>query len=109
MIATKVRPLGKPEPLRVCTSSGFWVSGFVEEGPVGEVLSRPRHPYTRALLEANPAPDPDQEIARPQLSGEVPSLLRRPRGCELHGRCPLAEERCRQACSAGGDRVLASG
>ena len=74
----------------------LYLGRVVEEGPVDQVLGAPRHPYTRALLAANPPPDPDLPPVEPQLSGDVPSLLRRPSGCELHGRCPLAQERCRR-------------
>lgn len=73
----------------------LYLGRVVEEGPVEEVLARPRHPYTRALVLSALVPDPEQPARSPQLIGEVPSLLRRPAGCELHGRCPIAEERCR--------------
>jgi peptide/nickel transport system ATP-binding protein len=43
----------------------------------------------RALLSANPEPDPDASIERLELKGEVPSLLDRPAGCEFHTRCPF--------------------
>lgn len=74
----------------------LYLGRVVEEGPVDQVLGAPRHPYTRALLAANPPPDPDLPPVEPQLRGDVPSLLRRPSGCELHGRCLLAQERCRR-------------
>lgn len=74
----------------------LYLGRVVEEGPVEEVLSRPRHPYTRALVASALVPDPEEPVRPPQLVGEVPSLLRRPAGCELHGRCPIAEERCRR-------------
>jgi peptide/nickel transport system ATP-binding protein len=74
----------------------LYLGRLVEEGPVDQVLEAPRHPYTRALLAANPPPDPDLPPLTPELSGDVPSLLRRPPGCELHGRCRLAQERCRR-------------
>jgi peptide/nickel transport system ATP-binding protein len=74
-------------------------------GKVMEVASRdalysaPQHPYTQALLEAVPIPDPalERERARRPLHGEIPSPLNPPSGCVFHTRCPLADERCRAA------------
>jgi len=78
----------------------LYLGRVVEEGPVAAVLARPRHPYTRALVAASPPPDPELPVTEPQLTGDVPSLLHRPPGCELHGRCPLAQERCRREAPA---------
>ncbi len=73
----------------------MYLGRFVETGPTGEVFRDPRHPYTAALLSANPEPDPDKAHDRISLPAEVPSLLNRPPGCEFHTRCPWAREDCR--------------
>ena len=74
-------------------------------GKVMEIADRdalyaePLHPYTRALLDAVPIPDPALEAKRQYrvLGGEVPSPLNPPRGCVFHTRCPLASEECKMA------------
>lgn len=73
----------------------MYLGRFVEQGPTEEIFHRPRHPYTEALLSANPEPDPDAVLNRVEIKGEVPSLLRRPPGCEFHTRCLYARDRCR--------------
>ncbi|WP_308257287.1 ABC transporter ATP-binding protein [Pseudonocardia lacus] len=72
----------------------MYLGRVVETGPVAEVYARPRHPYTRALLDSSPVPDPDAPPLGPALSGEVPSPLDPPSGCRFRTRCPLAEARC---------------
>ncbi|MFN7087705.1 MAG: dipeptide ABC transporter ATP-binding protein [Burkholderiales bacterium] len=72
-------------------------------GKVMEIADRdtlyadPLHPYTQALLDAVPVPDPALEARREYrvLGGEVPSPLNPPRGCVFHTRCPLADDRCK--------------
>ena len=73
----------------------MYLGRMVEEGPMDEVLSAPRHPYTQALLSAVPRMEPD---GRPRivLQGDVPSPIRPPSGCHFHPRCPHAMPRCRE-------------
>jgi peptide/nickel transport system ATP-binding protein len=73
-------------------------------GRIAEVADRdtlyadPKHPYTKALLDAAPIPDPRVERARAPraLKGEIPSPLNPPSGCVFHTRCPIADEQCRR-------------
>lgn len=79
----------------VCDSMAVMYLGrFVEKGPADEIFKNPGHPYTHALLSANPEPDPNKKRTGIELKGDVPSLLHRPSGCEFHTRCPFADEIC---------------
>lgn len=71
----------------------MYLGRLVERGDADQILTRPRHPYTRLLLDTVPDPHaPDR--GRTRLQGEVPSPLSPPAGCAFHPRCPFAEERC---------------
>ncbi|MDJ0631265.1 MAG: ABC transporter ATP-binding protein [Rhodobacter sp.] len=72
----------------------MYLGRFVETGDTEEIFQAPAHPYTAALLSANPEPDPDKAHDRIMLPAEVPSLLARPPGCEFHTRCPWAQSKC---------------
>jgi oligopeptide/dipeptide ABC transporter ATP-binding protein len=75
----------------------MYLGRFIEQGDSRRVFSQPRHPYTAALLSANPSPDPEAPPSQIELKGDVPSLLQRPAGCEFHTRCPRVQERCRSS------------
>lgn len=72
----------------------MYLGKLVEEGNTDTVFANPQHPYTLALLSANPEPDPDAQLMRIELKGEPPSILNRPTGCEFHTRCPYVQSRC---------------
>lgn len=73
----------------------MYMGRFVEQGPTAEIFANPSHPYTAALIASQPQPDPDLRREDVPLLGEVPSLARRPSGCEFHTRCAYAQEKCR--------------
>lgn len=75
----------------------MYLGQIVEMGAVTDLYSSPRHPYTTALLEASPIPDPTISAARrnhPGLPGEPPSPLDPPGGCRFHPRCPRRTRIC---------------
>ena len=75
----------------------MYLGEVVEYGAAEEVFADPRHPYTRALIDAVPVPDPAIESRRAStpLQGELPSPLNLPKGCAFASRCPMATDRCR--------------
>lgn len=72
----------------------MYMGRFVERGPTAAIFAKPAHPYTAGLLAAQPHPDPARRRESVALQGEVPSLARRPGGCEFHTRCPYSVARC---------------
>lgn len=72
----------------------MYLGRLVEFGPAKTVFNAPRHPYTKALIDAQPIPDPDRLNRAPAIRGEIPSLLNRPAGCGFSTRCAFARQRC---------------
>ena len=82
----------------------MYLGAIVEQGPIADVFSNPRHPYTKALISAAPIPDPRIERGRTRilLNGDLPSPTQEITGCRFRTRCPLyalldegAQELCR--------------
>jgi oligopeptide/dipeptide ABC transporter ATP-binding protein len=76
----------------------MYLGKLVEIAEVDELFDNPKHPYTCALLESVPVPDPklEKQRAHRTLPGEVPSPMNPPAGCVFHPRCSLAVAACRQ-------------
>jgi peptide/nickel transport system ATP-binding protein len=66
----------------------MYLGRVVESASAEALFQAPGHPYTRALLSANPLPDPHAPFEPVLLEGEVPSALAPPSGCRFHTRCP---------------------
>ena len=74
----------------------MYLGKMCEIGPLNEVYRHPAHPYTRALLEAVPVPDPLYRRTEPMPAGEIPSAINPPSGCHFHPRCPVAIKQCQE-------------
>ncbi|ROQ92024.1 ABC transporter ATP-binding protein [Desulfosoma caldarium] len=74
----------------------MYLGRLVESADKKTLYNAPMHPYTQALLEAAPFPDPNQKKERKGLTGDLPSPLHPPEGCHFHPRCPKAMEMCRR-------------
>ncbi len=74
----------------------MYLGRIVEHGPVDQVLTRPKHPYTKALLSSVPALDADHRRQVTRLAGDVPSPASPPSGCFFHPRCNQVMPACRE-------------
>lgn len=74
----------------------MYLGKIVEVGDTEEVFFNPLHPYTKGLFESVPLPDPDHKIEEVPLSGEVPSPINPPPGCNFVPRCPEKIARCEE-------------
>jgi peptide/nickel transport system ATP-binding protein len=75
--------------------SVMYLGKIMESGTTKEMFSNPLHPYTQALLEAVPVPDPRVTAPKSLPMGEIPSALNPPKGCPFHPRCSHVFDRCR--------------
>ena len=73
----------------------MYLGSVMEVGETEALFSAPRHPYTRALLDAAPDLDPARRTVVAAARGELPSPLAVPPGCPFNTRCPQAFDRCR--------------
>ena len=77
---------------RICV---MYLGRIVEEGSARDVIERPLHPYTKALLSVVPRRDPRRRVEAQVLRGETPNPIEVPPGCRFHPRCPIAVDACR--------------
>ena len=75
----------------------MYLGRIVEEGPASDVVKNPKHPYTKALIDSIPVPDPEfkHDENAIKLTGEPPSAVNPPEGCRFRPRCPFAGEECK--------------
>jgi oligopeptide/dipeptide ABC transporter ATP-binding protein len=73
----------------------MYLGRIVEIGTMLEVLEKPQHPYTKALISVIPVPNPRLRRERIILQGETPNPIDIPSGCRFHPRCPVAIETCK--------------
>jgi peptide/nickel transport system ATP-binding protein len=72
----------------------MYLGKLCEVGHLYDVYQFALHPYTRALLEAVPVPDPTHRRTEPMPPGEIPNAINPPSGCHFHPRCPMARPNC---------------
>jgi peptide/nickel transport system ATP-binding protein len=93
------------------TINVMYLGRIVESAPTGEMLSDPKHPYTQALVQAVPIPDPHATRERVAIQGDIPDPLDVPSGCRFKDRCPERMDVCDTAPETltleGGDRHVA--
>jgi oligopeptide/dipeptide ABC transporter ATP-binding protein len=75
----------------------MYLGEIVEAADTAALFRSPMHPYTQALLLANPAPDPSVSPPVNVISGDVPSSANPPSGCRFHTRCPQAMPQCKES------------
>ena len=75
----------------------MYAGDVVEYGQTEEIMAKPRHPYTIALISSAPIANPwKRNLLQVDIRGEVPSAINPPAGCKFHPRCPYAESVCKR-------------
>ena len=74
----------------------MYVGKIVEIAPSKDLYTMPLHPYTKALLSAVPVPDPETQVNKIILQGDIPSQIDPPAGCRFHPRCPRCMDKCKK-------------
>ena len=74
----------------------MYLGNIVERGSTETIITKPKHPYTEALIAAVPVPDPTARRTEVIIKGEVPSAVNPPSGCRFHTRCPYAWDLCKK-------------
>ncbi|WP_346888605.1 oligopeptide/dipeptide ABC transporter ATP-binding protein [Clostridium sp. UBA1056] len=72
----------------------MYLGKIVEKGDVDDIFHCPKHPYTKALMSASPVPEPNRNINRIRLEGEIPGAMDIPSGCAFHNRCHEKMAKC---------------
>ncbi len=72
----------------------MYLGRIVETGPTEQIFADPRHPYTKALIQAVPRLAPGRVSAAPALTGDPPSPILLPAGCRFRARCPIGQQIC---------------
>jgi len=73
----------------------MYLGQIIEIGDIHDVYGNAQHPYTEALLDAVPVPDPRHRRQHPMPKGEIPNPINPPSGCRFHPRCPIAQDICK--------------
>jgi peptide/nickel transport system ATP-binding protein len=73
----------------------MYLGQIVESGATRSIYAAPRHAFTRALLSAAPAIDPERRTEVAPLTGDPPNPINPPSGCRFHTRCAFAEKICK--------------
>lgn len=79
----------------------MYLGKAVERSQTERIINHPKHPYTRALIEAVPVPNPAHRITEPELESEAPDPVDLPEGCNFRPRCEYATEECREEPNLG--------